>query len=384
MKIPFTKPFVTGKEIINIRNSLDGRLSGDGPFTERAQFLIQEQLNCGKVLLTTSCTHALEMAAILLDLAEGDEVIVPSYTFVSSALAFVMHGARIVFSDVDKNTLNISADIIKALITKKTKAIVVVHYAGVACDMDAIMEIAEQSSIVVIEDNAHGIYGKYKNINLGSIGHLATLSFHETKNITCGEGGALIVNDEKYYQRAEIIREKGTDRSKFFRGEVDKYTWVDKGSSYLISDILAAFLCGQLEQYESIQRRRKKIWDYYRSELSKWATENNVVMQQIPKYATQSYHMFYFLLQTSEHRDEFISYLKGNGITATFHYQPLHSAKFLNSKNEISYNCPVSERISSIIVRLPMYGDLSDLEMEMIVSNIKKFTCINSVKKSKC
>jgi len=310
--ISFNRPVIAGEELEFIVDSIQkGWVSGDGPYTKKAQELLEHQIGSDcKVLLTTSCTHALEMSAILIDITPGDEVIVPSFTFVSTALAFVMRGAKPVFADIRPDTLNMDEGIIERLITDKTRAIVPVHYAGVGCDMDAIMDIARARNLVVIEDNAHGLYGKYKKRNLGSIGHLATQSFHETKNIICGEGGALVINDDEYSERAEIVREKGTDRSRFFRGQVDKYSWIDIGSSYVMSDILAAFLYGQLLNSATIQENRKAIWEFYFKNLQEWAERSGVRMPLVPDYCQQAYHMFYLLMPSQEIRSDFMSYLE--------------------------------------------------------------------------
>jgi dTDP-4-amino-4,6-dideoxygalactose transaminase len=312
------------------------------------------------------------MAAILLNLQSGDEVIVPSYTFVSTALAFYMHGAKPVFADIRPDTLNLDESKIEGLITDRTRAIVPVHYAGVGCEMGVIMSIAEKYGLVVIEDNAHGLYGKYKGKYLGTYGHMATQSFHETKNITCGEGGALIINDDEYFERAEIIRDKGTDRSKYFRGHVDKYTWVDKGSSYVMSDLLASFLCAQLEQSENIQEGRKKIWNVYNDELSKWAENNGIGLPNVPDHCDQAYHMYYLLMPDLDSRTRYISYLKSSRINAVFHYQPLHLSSM---GKEISRNveCEVTEDVSDRVVRLPFFNGMSDDEIRRVIEETKNF-----------
>lgn len=356
-------------------DSLDnGWTGGDGPFTKKSQRLLEEQLtNTKKVLLTTSCTHALEMTAILLDLQPGDEVIVPSYTFVSSALAFYMHGAKIIFSDVRPDTFNIDESKLESLVTSKTRAIVVVHYAGVACEMDKILQIAHENNIVIIEDNAHGLYGKYKNKMLGTIGHLATLSFHETKSLSCGEGGALIINDDQYLERAEIIREKGTDRSKFFRGQVDKYSWVDKGSSYVISDVLAALLLSQLEMSKTIQRKRMESWSYYNDILSTAFSFRKISPPVIPDYCDQSYHMYYLMLQNNTERNNLILHLKNNNISAAFHYLPLHSSGMGSKLGYTPECCPVTTSISERIIRLPFYTGIEKQQIDRVVDSINDF-----------
>ncbi|MBL8156320.1 MAG: dTDP-4-amino-4,6-dideoxygalactose transaminase, partial [Anaerolineae bacterium] len=293
-RIPFNKPPQVGTEMGYVAEVIEqGHLSGDGTFTKRAHALLEAELGAAKVLLTTSCTHALEMAALLIDLKPGDEVIFPSFTFVSTVNAFVLRGVRPVFADIRPDTLNLDERQLERLITPRTRAIVPVHYAGVACDMDSIMTLAEARGLVVVEDNAHGLFGKYKGRPLGAIGALATQSFHETKNFTCGEGGALVINDPAYSERAEIIREKGTNRSRFFRGQVDKYTWVDVGSSYLPSEMLAAFLYAQLEQRQAIQSRRRDIWETYNRRLADWAAAQHVRLPVVPPECEQAYHMFY-------------------------------------------------------------------------------------------
>lgn len=374
--IPFNRPVIVNDELELIRDSIEkGWVSGDGPYTKKAQQLLEHQINSSaKVLLTTSCTHALEMSAILIDITPGDEVIVPSFTFVSTALAFVMRGAKPVFADIRPDTLNIDERIIEPLITDKTRAIVPVHYAGVGCDMDAIMEIANTRGLMVIEDNAHGLYGKYKGTNLGSIGHMATQSFHETKNIICGEGGALVINDDKYCDRAEIIREKGTNRSRFFRGQVDKYSWIDKGSSYVMSDILAAFLTAQLLNSGTIQANRKRAWNYYFDNLHGWAERSGVGMPHVPAYCEQSYHMFYLLMPSQEIRSNFISYLNKHNIGAVFHYQPLHSSKMGAELGGKRIACPVTDDISSRLVRLPFFNNITSTALERVVDVINSFT----------
>lgn len=372
--IPFNRLSLAGSELDNVVACVkSGCVSGGGVYTGRAEALIRQQLNIeGSVLLTTSCTHALEMAAILLELKPGDEVIVPSYTFVTTALAFYMHGAKLVFADIRPDTLNMDESKLESLITHRTRAIVPVHYAGVGCEMDVIMQLASKHDLVVIEDNAHGLYGKYKSGYLGTIGHMATQSFHETKNISCGEGGALIINDNRYFERAEIIREKGTDRSKFFRGQVDKYTWVDKGSSYVMSDLLAAFLCAQIEQSESVQQGRKKIWDAYNDQLSNWAIINGVQPPFVPDYCHQAYHMYYLLMPDLDSRTRFISYLKDMSINAVFHYQPLHLSP-MGMEITQGAECKIAEDVSNRVVRLPFFNGMMNDEVRRVISATKNF-----------
>lgn len=374
--ITFNKPVITGDEFDYIADSINkGWISGDGPYTKKSQELLQYQLGeKSTVLLTTSCTHALEMSATLIDISPGDEVIVPSFTFVSTALAYVMRGAIPVFADIRPDTLNIDEKVIESLITDRTRAIVPVHYAGVGCEMDAILDIADSKGLYVIEDNAHGLYGKYKGKNLGTFGQFATQSFHETKNIICGEGGALVINDANYSERAEIIREKGTDRSKFFRGQVDKYSWVDKGSSYVPSDILAAFLYAQLQHAEEIQSKRKDIWEYYFSALSSWANKSDVGLPYVPEYCEQPYHMFYLLMPAYDIRDDFIAHLKKHNINAVFHYLPLHSSDMGIELSEVAVECPVTDDVSSRLVRLPFFNDITKNELERIVGAVLSYT----------
>jgi len=362
LNIPFNKPSLIGRELEYIQDTVSiGQTSGDGKYTKKCTSLLEAELGIKKALLTTSCTHALEMAAILLDIRPGDEVIVPSFTFVSTINAFVLRGAKPVFIDILPDTLNMDESQLEELITEKTKAIIPIHYAGVGCEMDIIMNIANKYDIPVIEDNAHGLFGKYKDRYLGTFGTFATQSFHETKNFSCGEGGALLINDENYIERAEIIREKGTNRSRFFRGEIDKYSWVDIGSSYLPSDILAAVLYAQLEKHELIQAKRKKIWEHYNENLDAWANENDIRLPIIPEYCAQPYHMFYLLMPSGEMRNSFIQHLKNMGIMAVFHYLPLHLSKMGKMFGSSKVDCPVAENISDCLVRLPFYNDL-DIE----------------------
>jgi dTDP-4-amino-4,6-dideoxygalactose transaminase len=314
------------------------------------------------------------MAALLLDLRPGDEVIVPSFTFVSTINAFVLRGAVPVFADVRPDTLNFDEERLEALITPRTRAIVVVHYAGIGCEMDRILEIARRhGDIPVVEDNAHGLFGKYRGQYLGTIGALATQSFHETKNFTCGEGGALLINARRYVERAEIIREKGTNRSRFFRGQVDKYTWVDVGSSYLPSDILAAYLFAQLEARDQIQAKRKQIWDTYHAELRDWAQRNGVQQPTVPDHCEQAYHLYYLLLPTLEDRQAFIAHLKAQGILSVFHYVPLHLSDMGRRFGGYEGLCPVTEDVSDRLVRLPFYNDLTDEDQARVIDAIAQF-----------
>ncbi len=370
-RIPFNKPSLVGKELDWIKDAvLSGHISGDGAFTHKCQSLIQDELDVPKVLLTTSCTHALEIAAILLDLGPGDEVIMPSFTFVSTANAFALRGVKIVFADIRPDTLNLDEKVLPSLITSKTKAVIPVHYGGVACEMDDICSLSQKHNIAVIEDNAHGLFGKYKNKSLGSFGVLAAQSFHETKNFSCGEGGALLINEMDFFQRAEIIREKGTNRSRFFRGEVDKYTWVDIGSSYLPSDVLAAFLFAQLEARNIIQAKRQNIWETYHRELKSWAEKKSIGLPHVPEYCEQPYHLYYLILPSLEARNSLIKHLKENSILSTFHYMPLHLSDMGKKYGYESGDLPVTETISDRLLRLPFYNDLSEDEQASVIEAV--------------
>jgi dTDP-4-amino-4,6-dideoxygalactose transaminase len=372
--IPFNRPFTAGKEFEYIQQAIENMdLSGDGAITKKCHALLEQILEVPKVLLTTSCTHALEMAALLLDIQPGDEVIVPSFTFVSTVNAFVLRGAYPVFIDVRPDTLNLDEAKLEQLITPRTKAIVPVHYAGVGCEMDAILEIAGRYGVAVVEDNAHGLFGKYKGQYLGKFGCMATQSFHETKNFTCGEGGALLINDPKYIERAEIIREKGTNRSRFYRGQVDKYTWVDIGSSYLPSGILAAFLYAQLEAREQIQRQRRLVWEYYYSHLQDWVEEHGIRLPIVPAHCEQAYHMFYLLMPSLSKRQALIDYLKAQGIFSVFHYLPLHLSQMGRQFGGKEGDCPVTEDVSDRLIRLPFYNDLTEADQAYVVASIKDF-----------
>ena len=368
MKIPFNKPYFTGKEVHYMYQAVaEGKLSGNGAFTKKCQQFFEERYGFKKCLLTTSCTDALEMAAILCDIQAGDEVIVPSYTFVSSALAFVRAGAKIVFADSMQSNPNIDAEQIEALITPRTKVIVPVHYAGVACDMDRIMEIAEKHNLIVVEDAAQAIDSFYKDCPLGSIGHMSAFSFHETKNIISGEGGMLCINDERFIHRAEIIWEKGTNRAEFFRGEVNKYGWVDTGSSFLPSEVIAAFLWAQLENLDNIQSRRKYLWELYYTNLSPLASRLSpkLALPTIPDYATNNAHMFYLVCNNLKERTALIKNLKDHGILAVFHYLSLHSSPYYADKHD-GRVLPECDHYADCLVRLPMYYELKDELVESI------------------
>ena len=372
--IPFNKPFLTGKEAHYMYQAVyTGKLSGNGEFTKKCQQFFENKYGFKKALLTTSCTDALEMCAILCDVQPGDEVIVPSYTFVSSALAFVRQGAKIVFADSMSSNPNIDAEKIEALITPKTKVIVPVHYAGVACDMDKIMEIANKHNILVVEDAAQAIDSYYKGKPLGSIGHLAAFSFHETKNIIAGEGGLLAINDERFIRRSEILWEKGTNRSEFFRGEVNKYGWVDTGSSFLPSEVIAAFLWAQLENMEHIQNRRKAIWEQYHNGLVELEKTGYIQLPEIPNYATNNAHMFYVVCRNLEERTQLIKHLKDNGALAVFHYLSLHLSEYYTKNNEEIPNLPECDRYADCLVRLPMFFELKDEEVSFIIELINTF-----------
>jgi dTDP-4-amino-4,6-dideoxygalactose transaminase len=372
--IPFNRPCLAGNEYKYIAQAIaNGHASGDGPFTRRCHELLERGLGVPKVLLTTSCTHALEMAALLLDCGPGDEVIVPSFTFVSTANAFALRGTKIVFSDVRPDTLNLDEGRLESLITSRTKAIVPVHYAGVACEMDIIIATAGRHGVRIVEDNAHALFARYKDKYTGTFGSLATQSFHETKNVTCGEGGALLVNDPELIERALVIREKGTNRSQFFRGQVDKYTWVDLGSSYLPSDLLAAFLFAQLEGRDEIQIKRQRIWDLYHRNLADWATQRGVRLPIVPADCEQAWHMFYLILPSLECRQSLIAHLKAQGILSVFHYVPLHLSDMGQKCAARKANCPVTEDLSQRLLRLPFYNDLTEPEQLRVVNAVKSF-----------
>ena len=374
LNIDFNRPVIVGKELEYIQQAIDnGHISGDGPFTKKCHAFLEKELGVPKALLTTSCTHALEMSAILLDIQPGDEVIIPDFTFVSTVNAFVLRGAKPVFIDIRPDTLNLDESNLEAAITPKTKAIVPVHYAGVGCEMDAIMDIAKRYNLAVIEDNAHGLLGKYKGKFLGTFGSMASQSFHETKNFTSGEGGALLINDPVLVERAEIIREKGTNRSRFFRGQVDKYTWVDIGSSYLPSDLLAAFLYAQFEQCERIQLHRKQVWEMYAAGLKDWAKKHAVQLPSIPNHCEQPYHMFYMLLPNLELRQKLIRYLRERGVYSVFHYLPLHLSDMGRSFGGEIGDCPVTERVSDQLVRLPFHNALTSAEQEQLIDLLQEF-----------
>lgn len=373
MKVPFNKPCFIGKELDYISQAVKfGKISGDGIFTKKCHDFFESTYGFKKALLTTSCTDALEMAAILLDIKEGDEVIVPSFTFVSTANAFVLRGAKIVFADSCSHHPNMDVSKLEALITPKTKVIVAVHYAGMACDMDVIMELANKHNLFVVEDAAQSIHSFYKGKPLGSIGHLAAFSFHETKNVSSGEGGMLVINDERFMKRAEIIREKGTNRSQFFRGEVNKYDWVDIGSSFLPSDIIAAFLFAQLENIDKIQKKRMKVWLKYQEAFHSLVKSKKIRLPEIPNHASNNAHIFYLICQSNDERSRLINYLKEDGILAVFHYISLHKSPFYsmnNSSNELQN----ADLYTECLLRLPLFYDLTIKQQNLVINSILSF-----------
>jgi dTDP-4-amino-4,6-dideoxygalactose transaminase len=373
MIIPFNKPYLTGKETDYIKEAVSsGKISGDGIFTKKCHQFFEQKYGFKKCLLTTSCTDALEMAAILLDIKEGDEVIAPSFTFVSTVNAFILRGAKIVFADSRNDNPNMDENGIEQLITSKTKAIIVVHYAAIACNMGKIMDIAYKYGLYVVEDAAQAIDSFYNEKPLGSIGHLAAFSFHETKNIISGEGGMLVINDEKFIKRAEIIREKGTNRNAFFRGEVDKYGWVDIGSSFLPSEVIAAFLYAQLENLEEIQEKRRFIWDTYYKGLKTLEDKGLILLPNIPEYATNNAHMFYLVCKNLEERTKLINSLKEKGIWAVFHYLSLHKSFFYADKHD-GRELPNSDRYTDCLVRLPLFYELHEDEQQNIIDTVLMF-----------
>lgn len=372
--IPFNRVHITGHEFAYMAQAVASRnISGDGFFTEQVSRWLEKYLGCPKVLLTTSCTHALELAALLLDLQPGDEVIMPSFTFVSTANAFALRGAIPVFVDIRPDTLNLDEALLPERITSRTRAIVPVHYAGVACNMQAILSLAEKHGIPVIEDNAHGLFGAFEGKPLGSFGQMAALSFHETKNITCGEGGALVLNHAAWIEKAEIIREKGTNRSAHFRGEAACYTWKAIGSSYLPSELLAAFLYAQIENARTIQRRREWIWRYYYTHLEDWAACRGVRLPWIPESCTPAWHLFYLLMPSQQQRDGLIAHLEKGGIKAVFHYLPLHNSEKGRTYALQPNLCPVTEDCSRRLVRLPFYTDLTVVQLDRVIEQIRRY-----------
>lgn len=373
--IAFNRPHLTGQEHAYMAEAVrNSHISGDGSFTRRCHQFLENSMGVPRALLTTSCTHALEMAAILLNIRPGDEVIVPSFTFVSTANAFVLRGATPIFCDIRPDTLNMDEKLLPGLITDKTRAIVPVHYGGIGCEMDTILPLASVHGISVVEDNAHGFFGRYRGKLLGTFGALATQSFHETKNLHCGEGGALLINDPVYIERAEIIREKGTNRSRFFRGQVDKYTWVDIGSSYLPSDLLAAFLLAQLESLQSIQEKRKRLWNRYLQGIEGWADTNGVRLPIVPEQCDPAYHMFHILLPSLALRQSLIAHLRNLRILSVFHYLPLHTSEMGVRLGGKPGDCPVTEDASDRLLRLPFYNDLTDDDQDRVIAGVTSFT----------
>lgn len=372
--IPFNKPYIAGKELFYIAQAVEfANLSGDGYFTDRCSELMENKFAAQKVLLTHSCTAALEMAAILCDIQPEDEVIMPSFTFVSTANAFALQGAKIKFVDIRPDTLNMDENKLEFLITDKTKVVVPVHYAGVSCEMNIIMKIARRHNLLVVEDAAQGVNSTYNGKCLGTIGHLGAYSFHETKNFISGEGGALVINEPEFIQRAEIVRERGTNRSQFFRGEVDAYTWVDIGSSYLMTDLLAAFLYAQLENMDQITRQRNKIWDFYHRALIPLVNEGKLRLPYVPPYCESNSHLFYIILPDEEIRDGLMQYLEKQNILAVFHYVPLHLSVVGRSMGYVENSLPVTESLSGRLLRLPFYYELTGKDQEKIVNYIFDF-----------
>jgi dTDP-4-amino-4,6-dideoxygalactose transaminase len=371
-RISFNRPSLVGNELAYVRDAIErGHISGDGSYTRRCEEILSQLMAGARVLLTTSCTHALEMAALLLDIRPGDEVIVPSFTFVSAANAFVLRGARPLFIDSRPDTLNMDERLLAGMITERTRAVVAMHYGGVGCEMDTIMAIARNAGVKVVEDNAHGLFGEYGGRPLGTFGDMSTLSFHETKNIFCGEGGALVLNDPSLAARAEILREKGTDRSRFFRGEVDKYTWVDVGSSYVPSEMLAAFLLGQLEKRDDVQAARQRIWDRYHAGLAEWAEGRGVQLPEVPPHCASSHHIFYLLMPSLEERQALMAHLRHLGIQGIFHYIPLHTSAMGQQFGGRPGDCPVAESVSDRIVRLPFFSSLTEEQQMRVIDAVR-------------
>jgi dTDP-4-amino-4,6-dideoxygalactose transaminase len=371
-RIPFNRASLAGDELRFMEEAIaNGHISGDGPFTKRCEAELEQLLGAPRVLLTTSCTHALELAALLLDVEPGDEVIVPAFTFTSSATAFALRGARIVFADVRPDTLNLDEAQLPGLVSDRTRAIVAVHYAGVGCEMEPILELAGERGIAVVEDNAHGLLGRYRGRPLGSFGTFAAQSFHETKNLTCGEGGALVLNDPLHVDRAEVMREKGTNRKQFFRGQVDKYTWVDLGSSYVPSELAAAFLTAQLGARDRIQAARRRIWERYEDGLREWAEQAGARLPIVPEHCEQSYHLFHVLLRSQEERAALIDELRGRGILAVFHYLPLHLSAMGRRFGGRPGQCPVSEDVAERLLRLPFFTSLAEAEQDEVIAAVE-------------
>jgi dTDP-4-amino-4,6-dideoxygalactose transaminase len=375
-RIPFNRADLTGNELLFVQEAIrGGNISGDGPFGRRCEQLLETTLGVERALLTSSCTHALELAALLLDLGPDDEVIVPSFTFVTTASAFALRGAQIVFADIRRDTLNIDEEALPDLLTARTRAVVGVHYAGVGCELDPIVALVRERGIALVEDNAHGLFGAYRGRPLGTFGAVAAQSFHETKNFTCGEGGALLLNDPNLVDRAEVVREKGTDRKRFFRGEVDKYTWVDLGSSYVLSDLQAAFLAAQLEAREAVQAARQRVWHAYADGLWEWADRSGVQLPVVPEHCEQAFHMFYILLPSFDARSRLIDHLHHQGILSVFHYPPLNLSQMGQRYGGRPGQCPVAEDVSDRLLRLPFYKSLSPEEQAEVIGAILAFDC---------
>lgn len=372
--VPFNRPTTSARSLDNVAKALAAHhLAGDGPFTAACQRALEARLDGARVLLTPSCTHALEMTALLLDVGPGDEVLMPSFTFVSTANAFVLRGATPVFVDIDPRTGNLDPDDLERRITPASRAVVVVHYAGIACEMDRIGALADAHGLAVIEDNAHGLFGTWRDRPLGTLGAMATLSFHETKNVTCGEGGALVLRDPALVERAEIIREKGTNRSQFVRGEVNRYAWMDVGSSYLLSDVLAAVLAAQLEECDAIQERRREVWQHYSEALAGWAEVHGCELPFVPEDAGPAWHSFHVLLPRRDDRDLLIEHLRERGIGAPFHYLPLHLSAMGRRYGGSEGDCPVTESFSGRLLRLPLHHSLTDAEVASVVAGVEAF-----------
>ncbi len=374
IRVPFNRPVLTGRELEYVRQAVHGmHTSGDGPFTARCERLLESQLGAARVILTPSCTDALEMCALLLDVGPGDEVIVPSFAFVSTASAFALRGARPVFVDVREDTLNIDETRVAERVSSRTRVLVALHYAGVACEMAPLLELALGRGIRVVEDNAHGLFGRYNGRPLGTLGALGTLSFHETKNLTCGEGGALVLNDPALVARAEIVRDKGTNRQQLFRGEVDRYTWVDLGSSFVLSDILAAFLWAQLEVRVEIGEQRRQRWQIYDDSLRGWIEGYGVRLPHVPAGCEPTHHLFHLLLETRDDRDRLLAHLRRDGIYSVFHYSPLHLSPMGRAAGGRPGDCPVSERVADRLLRLPLYNDLAPHDQDRVVDSIRRY-----------
>ncbi|MEO6573316.1 MAG: dTDP-4-amino-4,6-dideoxygalactose transaminase [Polyangiaceae bacterium] len=373
--IPFNRPGLMGGELARVTEALaSGQISGCGALGRRCEEILSRVLGAPRTLLVTSCTHALEMAALLLDVRPGDEVIVPSFTFVSTVNAFVLRGAKPIFADVDRRTLGLDPAHVASLLSSRTKVVVPVHYAGIACDMDGLSSAMTGHAATLVEDNAHGLFGKYKGQSLGTFGAFSTLSFHETKNLTCGEGGALVINDLAFAERGEVVRDKGTQRARFFRGEIDKYTWCDLGSSYVLSEVLAAILLAQLEAREAIATKRRHLWTRYAAELADWAAKEGARLPFVPAYCEQPFHLFYVVMSSHERQQALIAHLAERGISAVFHYLPLHLSPMGLGYGGKPGDCPVTEMTSACLLRLPLFNGLTDEEQDRIIEGVLSFS----------